>query len=169
MALIAKNVAKLIANTVANEADTATNCNEDVFASTSKNNGKTWSDTVQVTNDPSAQYYAWGDVDENGGLYVGYYTRQFDNCESTGCGDYRLSTSADNGVSWTQRRITTSSMPNLTDVTNPVQQGFIGDYTSIHVAGNSVYLTWADTRGLNGTVEEDVYFAKVPKLTKAID
>ena len=124
---------------------------------------------IQVTNDPSAQYFPWGDVDENGGLYVGYYTRQYGDCESTGCGDYRLSTSADNGVSWSQRRITTGSMPNLTDVTNPVQQGFIGDYTSIHVAGQSVYLTWADTRGLNGTVEEDVYFAKVPRLTKAID
>ncbi len=150
-------------------AASATNCNEDVFASTSKNNGQTWSDTIQVTNDPSAQYYAWGDVDEHGGLYVGYYTRQFGDCEATGCGDYRLSTSSDNGVSWSQRRITTSSMPNLTDVTNPVQQGFIGDYTSIHVAGNSVYLAWADTRGLNGTVEEDVYFARVPALTKAID
>ena len=53
---------------------------------------------VEVTNDPSAQYFPWGDVDENGGLYVGYYTRQYGDCESTGCGDYRLSTSADNGV-----------------------------------------------------------------------
>ena len=103
-------------------------------------------------------------VDENGNLYVGYYTRQYGSCETDGCQDFRLSSSSNDGVTWSTRRITTSSMPNLTDVTNPVQQGFIGDYNSIHATGGSVYMTWADTRGLNGVTEEDAYFAKVPQI-----
>ena len=54
----------------------------------------------------------------------------------------------------------TSSMPNLVPSNNPLQAGFLGDYMWVAVdsKGNPL-IAWADTRGLNGTVEEDVYFA----------
>jgi hypothetical protein len=60
------------------------------------------------------------------------------------------------------RRVTTGSMPNLTAANNPVQAGFLGDYMWITLdAWGRPNIVWADTRGINGTVEEDVYFARV--------
>jgi len=110
---------------------------------------------------PAAQWQPWGDAAENGNLYVGYYDRRYGGCESTGCNDITLGTSTDNGSSWTYQRITTSSMANLTCAINPYECGFLGDYMGLQAANNQVYLTWVDTRGRNGTTEEDAYFAKV--------
>lgn len=47
---------------------------------------------------------------------------------------------------------------------NPIEAGFIGDsmWVSVHSNGQRL-LFWADTRGLGGSVEEDIYFAKWPK------
>ena len=81
-----------------------------------------------------------------------------------GCNDITLATvtgAAGASPSIAYQRITTSSMPNLTTLNNPVQAGFLGDYMWVAVApSGQPYITWADTRGLNGTVEEDVYMAK---------
>ena len=52
-------------------------------------------------------------------------------------------------------------MPNLTPATNPVQAGFLGDYLFLAADSRSALVVWADTRGLYGTVEEDVYFAEL--------
>ena len=52
-------------------------------------------------------------------------------------------------------------MPNLTAANNPVQEGFLGDYMWLAVdARGRPNIVWADTRGLNGAVEEDVYFSR---------
>ena len=53
-------------------------------------------------------------------------------------------------------------MPNLVVANNPLQAGFLGDYiwVSADTKGRAL-ITWADTRGLNGSVEEDVYFARI--------
>ena len=139
-----------------------TPCNEDVWAVISNDGGTSWSNPKLVNSDESAQYYPWGDVDESGNLYVGYYTREKGTCETDGCLDFQLSTSTDDGASWSKQRITTSSMPNLTPDNNPAQAGFIGDYNSISVAPFGVLMTWADTRGLEGVVDEDAYYAHVP-------
>jgi hypothetical protein len=139
-----------------------TPCNEDVWAVVSTNGGSSWGTPKLVNSDESAQYYPWGDVGENGTLYVGYYTREKGNCETDGCLDFQLSTSTDDGTNWSEQRITTSSMPNLTPDNNPAQAGFIGDYNSIAVAPFGVLMTWADTRGLEGVVDEDAYYAHVP-------
>jgi hypothetical protein len=139
-------------------------CNTDVFMSISNDGGANWNATQQVDPNTTAQYYPWGGVDSDGNLYVMYYDRKYGSCESTGCLDVTLASSSNDGASWTRQRITTSSMPNLTDVTNPVQQGFIGDYNGLDIAAGNVIITWSDTRGLNGTIEEDAYFAKVPRL-----
>ncbi len=52
-------------------------------------------------------------------------------------------------------------MPNLTTANNPVQAGFLGDYMWLAVDSRGrPNVIWADTRGLNGTIEEDIYFAR---------
>ncbi len=52
-------------------------------------------------------------------------------------------------------------MPNLVPSNNPLQAGFLGDYMCVTTDRNGQpYVVWADTRGLNDTVEEDVYFAR---------
>jgi hypothetical protein len=56
-------------------------------------------------------------------------------------------------------------MPYLTPANNPVQAGFLGDYMWVTVnATGRPYVVWADTRGLNGTVEEDIYIASIPSI-----
>ena len=54
-------------------------------------------------------------------------------------------------------------MPNLVVANNPVEAGFLGDYMWVSVDPKGrPYVVWADTRGLNGSVEEDMYFATYP-------
>jgi hypothetical protein len=52
-------------------------------------------------------------------------------------------------------------MPNLVVAKNPLQAGFLDDYmwVSTDVRGNPL-VVWADTRGLQNTVEEDIYMAR---------
>ena len=144
-----------------------TNHNQDVVVATSSDGGATWGGTRVVSttsgggSQPEAQWQAWGGVGGNGALFAGYYDRRYGTCESTGCNDITLAKSTDNGKTWSNRRITTSSMPNLGCGRNPFQCGFLGDYMSIQAANRKVYLVWGDTRGRGGTLDEDVYFAKV--------
>ena len=58
-------------------------------------------------------------------------------------------------------RVTTASMPNLVPTDNPLQAGFLGDYMWVAVDPTGApAVVWADTRGLERTVEEDIYFAQ---------
>jgi hypothetical protein len=82
----------------------------------------------------------------------------------TGCNDITLAmvkNAASASPKTKYQRITTSSMPNLVVANNPLEAGFLGDYVwvSVDKMGRPL-ITWADTRGLNGTVEEDIYFAR---------
>ena len=139
------------------------NENNDVFASVSTDHGATWGPTRKVSGGGlAADWQPWGDVGENGNLYVGYYTRTVGSNESTGRNDIFLASSSNNGQSWTRKRITTSSMPNMTCQDNSVECGFLGDYMSIERFGGTVYLVWGDTRPHAGTApDSDVYFAKL--------
>ena len=138
-----------------------------VYLVHSDDGGNTWSAPQAVTGTSqratkSAQWQPWMAVGPQGFVYVGYYDRQYGNCEQTGCNDITLATSHDNGKTFKHKRITTYSMPNLTLATNPVQAGFIGDYMSVAADGRGVVLVWADTRPHAGTTpEEDVYFASL--------
>ncbi len=137
------------------------NMNNDVFASISTDGGATWGPPKQVTSSAAAQWQPWGDVGEDGNLYVGYYDRRFGSCETTGCNDISLASSG-NRSTWSERRITTGSMPNVPCDVNPFQCGFAGDYMSIQFADNKVYLIWADSRGRElGTPDFDAYFASL--------
>ena len=141
-------------------------CNNDVFYSFSTNGGATWSAAVNLTSaskfGQSAQWQPWSAVGPGGkNLWVAYYDRSYGNCESTGCNDITLAQVADPASASpkvTYKRLTTSSMPNLVVANNPVEAGFLGDYMWVTVnSQGQPYVVWADTRGLNNTVEEDIY------------
>jgi hypothetical protein len=141
-------------------------CDNDVFYAYSLDRGATWSKATQLTPAGSAQWQPWSAVSPDGSvLWVAYYDRSYGNCEQTGCNDITLA-----GVHrpaspnpWiTHRRVTTASMPNLTPANNPVEAGFLGDYMWVSVDGwGRPHIVWSDTRGLNGAVEEDVYFSRM--------
>jgi hypothetical protein len=173
-------------NPIGSAATATPPCDNDVFYSVSTDRGLTWSPAVNVTPasrfGPSAQWQPWSAVSPDGKhLWIAYYDRHFGNCESTGCNDITLADvtspaaagsprdsvnrpSSEDGSNIRYTRITTSSMPNLVPSNDPVQAGFLGDYMWVTVdpAGNP-YIVWADTRGLRGTVEEDIYFATVKR------
>jgi hypothetical protein len=143
-------------------------CDNDVFYAYSTDGGTTWSPTVDVTPaskiGPSAQWQPWSAVAPNGKkFYIAYYDRQYGNCETTGCNDITLATimnAATGSPKITYQRITTASMPNLVVANNPVEAGFLGDYMWVSTdSKGKPLIAWADTRGLRGTVEEDVYAA----------
>ncbi len=144
-------------------------CNNDVFYAFSTNGGATWSAPINVTPasrfGPTAQWQAWGAVQPDGSdLFIGFYDRSYGQCETSGCNDITLATisrpsSVSARASYT--RVTTSSMPNLVVANNPIEAGFLGDYMWVGVDSHgNPHVVWADTRGRNGTVEEDVYYAK---------
>ena len=140
-------------------------CDNDVFYSYSTDGGATWSPAHQVTPAGSAQWQPWSAVTPDGTkLWIGYYDRSYGTCEFDGCNDITLAkvatpASASPAVSYT--RLTSSSMPNLTPSNNPLEAGFLGDYMWVAVDRlGRPHVIWADTRGLNGTVEEDIYFSK---------
>jgi hypothetical protein len=143
-------------------------CNNDVFFATSSNGGASWSAAQNLTPvsrfGQTAQWMPWSKVTDDGHiLYVAFYDRSYGSCEASGCNDITLAVVRNPAAATPQvgyQRITTSSMPNLVVASNPVQAGFLGDYMWLTTdASNHAYITWADTRGLNGAVEEDVYFA----------
>jgi hypothetical protein len=149
--------------------DTATPpCNNDVFYSFSTNGGTTWSGPYLVTANggDTAQWMPWSSISPNGRtLWIGYYTRQYGNCEFNGCNDIVLAKVNDprraKNISFD--RLTSSSMPNLVVANNPVQAGFLGDYMWVTVDNKGQpYVVWADTRGRGkkSVVEEDIYFAR---------
>lgn len=149
-------------------ATATTPCDNDVFYAYSTDGGATWSPTFDVTPaakiGPSAQWMPWSAVSRDGkSYYVVYYDRSYGNCETTGCNDITLATISNAATASPKvhyRRITTSSMPNLLPSNNPLEAGFLGDYMWVSTDSKGrPYIAWADTRGLGGTVEEDIYSA----------
>jgi hypothetical protein len=141
-------------------------CDNDVFYSFSVNHGATWSSATKLTPAGSAQWMPWSGVTSDGStLWVAYYDRSYGACEQTGCNDITLAKvahPASNAPSVSHRRVTTASMPNLTTANNPIQAGFLGDYMWLAVdAQGRPNVVWADTRGLNGAIEEDIYFSRM--------
>jgi hypothetical protein len=137
------------------------NHSNDVFVARSLDGGTTWTDAQRVKQDDSlaAQVYPWVGVGDNGTVFVGYYDRRYGMCETFGCLDFVLSRSTDGGATWGDRRITTSSMQGPEGI--GTEAGFLGDYNGLAADRQGAVMVWADTRGLYGQVEEDVYFSAV--------
>ena len=158
-------MARANCNPLGSAATATTPCDNDVFYSFSIDGGATWSAAIKITPAGSAQWMPWSAVTPDGKtLWVAYYDRKYGNCESTGCNDITLAkirNPASKSPTVSYQRLTTSSMPNLVPANNPLEAGFLGDYMWVTVDGKGTpYVVWADTRGLNGTVEEDIYFYK---------
>lgn len=139
-------------------------CDNDVFYSTSTDGGATWSPARKVTPPGSAQWQPWSGVAPDGSRYfIAYYDRSYGSCETTGCNDITMVTirnATTPSPIKNYQRLTTASMPNLTPANNPLQAGFLGDYMWLAVdSTGGPHVVWADTRGLGGTVEEDLYLA----------
>jgi hypothetical protein len=143
-------------------------CNNDVFYSYSTDGGATWSAAFNVTPTStfgqSAQWMPWNAVTPSGAkLFIAFYDRSYGTCETTGCNDITLATiqnAATASPSLAYKRLTTASMPNLVVANNPLEAGFLGDYMWVAPNGEgNPLVVWADTRGLNNTVEEDIYFS----------
>lgn len=151
-------------NPLGSAATATTPCDNDVFYAYSTSGGATWSATTKITPAGSAQWMPWSAVSPDGKkYYVAYYDRSYGNCETSGCNDITLATierAATGSPKISYDRITTSSMPNLVVANNPLEAGFLGDYmwVSTDSKGNPS-IVWADTRGLGGTVEEDIYYS----------
>ncbi len=150
-------------------ATATTPCDNDVFYSYSTNGGATWSAAKNLTPKskfgPTAQWMPWSGVTANGRtLWVAYYDRSYGNCETSGCNDITLAavkSPATGSATVSYHRITTASMPNLVVANNPIEAGFLGDYMWLTVdAMGRPNIVWADTRGLHGAVEEDIYFSR---------
>jgi hypothetical protein len=148
--------------------DTATPpCNNDVLYAYSTSGGVNWSGPFLVTGNAgeTAQWMPWSGIGPTGStLWIAYYSREFKDCEFTGCNDIVLAKVANprGSKTITYERITSSSMPNLVIANNPLQAGFLGDYMWLTVSNSGKpYIVWADTRGAgrSGVVEEDIYFA----------
>jgi hypothetical protein len=157
----------IAANCQGSAATATPPCDNDVFYAFSTNGGATWSPAIKLTPAGSAQWMPWSAAAADGStLFVAYYDRSYGNCEQTGCNDITLAritnpASASPKVSY--QRITTASMPNLVVANNPIEAGFLGDYMYLAIdAKGFANIVWSDTRGLGGTVEEDIYFARVP-------
>jgi hypothetical protein len=138
-------------------------CDSDILYAYSTDGGATWSASHKLTPAGSAQWQSWSAVAPDGNkLWVAYYDRSYGNCEFDGCNDITLAkveNAASEAPTVSYTRLTTASMPNLTPANNPLQAGFLGDYMWVATdAKGKAYVTWADTRGLGGTVEEDIYF-----------
>ncbi len=144
-------------------------CDNDVFYAFSTDHGATWSAPVDITPASrfgfTAQWQPWSAVQPNGNmLFVAYYDRSYGDCESTGCNDITLAVirhPASGAPAFTYKRLTTASMPNLVVANNPYEAGFLGDYMWVTVdPSGKPYVVWADTRGQDGAVEEDIYLSR---------
>jgi hypothetical protein len=143
-------------------------CDMDILYSVSKDGGMTWGAPVNVTPKSkfgaTAQWQPWSAVTPDGKtLFVAYYDRSNGKCEFSGCNDITaamISDPAGTGNPVQYLRVTTQSMPNLTSANNPVQAGFLGDYMGVATDRRGrAHIVWADTSGLRGAVEEDIYYA----------
>jgi hypothetical protein len=131
-------------------------CNNKILLSVSNNGGASFSGAVTdprletVVNQDSHQaktdqFWQWAAFTKNGTLAVGYYDRQYGKDETTGWSDFTLSGSK-NLVKFSNKRVTSSSMPPPTQFGGPHGGQFYGDYIWLGMAGNTALPMWSDTR-----------------------
>jgi hypothetical protein len=141
----------------------------DISYQRSTDGGQTWSDMrfLSVTGSgnpaPNDQFFPWVAAASNGNLYAIWFDRRLDPA------NIRINTwearSANGGVTWTSRRISTSSWnPNLGFFSSGA---FIGDYNGIAVSTTNVYPVWTDGRnnaiGRTGIGETDIFTDVEPR------
>ena len=114
----------------------------DVFSSTSKDQGRTWSTPIRVNSDPIHdgidQFFQWMAVDPvSGALYVQFYDRRDDPANrKTG---FTLARSTDGGKSF--KNYAWAETPFESQ-----QPAFLGDYTWLTAYDNKVFGIWTEAR-----------------------
>jgi hypothetical protein len=135
----------------------------DISFQRSTDGGQHWSNMrfLSVTKSgkpaPNDQFFPWAAAASNGNLYAIWFDRRQDPA------NIRINTwearSANGGVTWTSRRISTRSWnPNLGFFSSGA---FIGDYNGIAVSSTNVYPVWTDGRNTaiarTGIGETDIF------------
>lgn len=110
----------------------------DVFCSTSRDRGRTWSAPVRVNNDPlhdgADQFFQWLAVDPtSGAAYVVFYDRRDDPENRSAI--IALARSTDGGQTFVNYA--------WTETPFDANDQFIGDYTAIAARNDRVYGAWA--------------------------
>jgi hypothetical protein len=126
----------------------------DIFATASKDGGRTWGTAVRVNQDPLGdhrdQFFPWSAYGPDGTLYVSYLDRAPD---PTGRLIGRsLAVSHDGGATFQARAISSG----LFDGNLAFRKGsFLGDYTGIAAGALGSFTTWPDTRRAGAFVKGD--------------
>jgi hypothetical protein len=125
-------------------------CFSDVLFTSSTDGGQTWSPPTRISQDPVAavdRFFPTITVDPKGDLFVLYYDRGLDPRNLLI--DAVLAKSKDQGQTWDNSRLTTSSFPPITGFQDQVVNStYMGDY--IGVAADStgvrpgVISSWGD-------------------------
>jgi hypothetical protein len=141
----------------------------DISYQRSTDGGQHWSNMrfLSVTKSgaaaPNDQFFPWATAASNGNLYAIWFDRRQDPA------NIRINTwearSANGGVTWTSRRISTRSWnPNLGFFSSGA---FIGDYNGIAVSSTNVYPVWTDGRNTaiarTGIGETDIFTNVEPR------
>lgn len=118
----------------------------DVFLSSSRDGGRTWSNAMRVNDDPihdgNDQFFQWMAVDPvTGAVCVQFYDRRDDpaNLKTR----VTLARSTDGGKTFTNYA--------WTDTAFEGQGAFLGDYTWLTAYNNRVFGIWAETAPSGGT------------------
>jgi hypothetical protein len=110
--------------------------NTDVWLSSSKDHGKTWSELKKVNQDSTNthQFFTWSTIDQQtGNLYVVYYDRRNYTDNQT---DVFLSASFDGGLSF--HDVCISESPFV-----PNEKVFFGDYLNISAVNGTIRPIWS--------------------------
>ncbi len=112
----------------------------DIWLTTSKNNGETWSEPIRVNQDKPGrqQFFTWMDIDQtNGNLYFVYHDRRNHDNDST---DVYMSYSTDGGESFKDIKISESAFL-------PDGSIFFGDYNNIAAHNGVIRPVWTRLEG----------------------
>lgn len=116
-------------------ADQKSTDDTDLWIIKSKNEGRSWSKPVRITNDAvkTHQFLHWMAVDEKTGhIYIVYYNRATPDTEAT---DVYVAWSTDGASTWENVKISESPF-------TPVAKTFFGDYNNISAYDGVVRPIW---------------------------
>ena len=140
--------------------------NYDVVVSESTDGGATWSDasgggTVLTTS--GAYFEPSVAVAGNGHVAVSLYQANTAlHTASVGDGTFGYGFRVNSGKGFGAYTPASDSQTNPSPQANPAQRGFLGDYSSVTSAANTVFMVWSDTRNTDahGVPDEDVFVFK---------
>jgi hypothetical protein len=138
-----------------------------IAVSESTNGGASWTETKYLKGAAGEAYFEPSvAITKSGKLAISFYKANvYGNSDGKGTYGYYLVSRS--GTTWSAPTLVSDSSTLPSPQLNPIQAGFLGDYSSIAAstaAGSSVvYPNWSDTRNLSasGQPDEDVFIAKV--------